>query len=74
MSALPLDPHSVPQRMPPLAVNLIISGLQNDRDILLTCQIAEGETTIFLTMMVPLILFQGLNATLKYIVHKPIYL
>lgn len=74
MSALPLDPHSVPQRVPPLAVNLIISVLQNDTDIFLTPEIAERTATIFLRMMALLIPFQGLSATLKYIVHKTTYL
>lgn len=72
-SALPLDPRSVPERVPPLAVDLIISVLQNDTDILLT-EIAQGTATIFLRMMALLILFQGLNATLKCIVHKATYL
>jgi len=57
-----------------VAVSLIISVLQNNTGILLTSQIAEGAATIFLRMMALLILFQGLNATLKYIVRKTTYL
>lgn len=73
-SALLLDPHSVPQRVPPLAADLIISVLQNGADILLTPKIAEGPASIFLRAMALLILFQGLNATLKYVAHKSTYL
>lgn len=73
-SALPLDPRSVPQRVPPVAVDLIISVQQNDADILSHLQIAEGTASIFLRKMALLIPFQGLNAALKYIVHKTTFL
>lgn len=74
MTALPLDPRSVPQRVPPLVVSLVISMLQYSTDFFLTPQIAEGTAIIFLRMMALLILFQGLNAPLKYTVHKTAFL
>lgn len=57
-----------------MAVDLIISVLQSDADILSSPPIAEGTATIFLRMMALLIPFQGLSATLKYIVHKTTFL